>query len=221
MSTKIEEKNQEKIDRKILGAELADKVRKFYPYFLGFYFLALFISLWSKTWRSFFFWPAFHSAVVLFTLLFILVSHLRIFNYFSAHSWKGALKFFLILTRNKTQNFFSWAWRRLALVKKCDWLKVAVVVLVLVFSLFKYINPLEFLILLYGLISFLFILDSRYAAGAALVFLVSCPFFLIFKKDVLAEIFAIYAYYFLVITALTQIRELYRDNKRERAANIE
>ena len=94
-------------------------------------------------------------------------------------------------------------------------------VIILVFSLFEYFNPLEFLVLLYGLISFLFILDSRYAAGAALVFLVSCPLLSIFKKDILAETFAVYAYYFLVVTVLTQIRALRRDNQRKKGTKIE
>jgi len=206
MSAKIEEKNKEKIDQKILGAELAGKVREFYPYFLGFYFLALFISLWSKTWRSFFFWPAFHAALILFTILFILVSRRKI-------SWG--------LIRNKIREYFFWTWRKLVSVKRRDWLKVGFMVIILVFSLFEYFNPLEFLVLLYGLISFLFILDSRYAAGAALVFLVSCPLLSIFKKDILAETFAVYAYYFLVVTVLTQIRALRRDNQRKKGTKIE
>ncbi|MCL5985061.1 MAG: hypothetical protein M1371_00675 [Actinobacteria bacterium] len=41
--------------------------------------------------------------------------------------------------------------------------------------------------------------DDRYFIGLALVLLVLCPFFLIFKKEVIAERLANYAYYFLVI----------------------
>lgn len=49
--------------------------------------------------------------------------------------------------------------------------------------------------------------DNRIIALFALGFLVSCPFLLIFKKEVLAEQSAVYAYYFLVITVILQLIE--------------
>jgi len=213
MSDKIAGKNKEKIDRKLLGAELAGKVREFYPYFFGFYLLALFISLWSKIWRSFFFWPAFHGAIAVFTILFIISSRRKILSYFPVNQEKEILKVFFISARGKSRKFFFRVWLKLLSIKKRDWLKITVIVTVLVFALFKSINPLEFLILLYALISFLFVLDSRYAAGVAIAFLIFCPFLLTFKKDILAQSAAVYAYYFLVITVLTQMRELARDKK--------
>jgi hypothetical protein len=102
---------------------------------------------------------------------------------------------------------------KLAGLSRRTWLKIFLIAVILIFSLFRGIYPLDFLVLFYALISFLFILDSRFAGGAALVLLASCPFLLIFKKDILAESAAVYAYYFLVITVLAQIRELKREGR--------
>ena len=48
-----------------------------------------------------------------------------------------------------------------------------------------------------------------------LVFLISCPVLLILKKDSIAETMAIYAYYFLVITVLTQFRQLKAEDRSD------
>jgi len=66
----------------------------------------------------------------------------------------------------------------------------------------------DVIIMLYLSISVLFILDSRYSASLALFFLILTPIFLSMKKDIIAEMFAVNTYYFLVIAVFTQIREL-------------
>lgn len=71
------------------------------------------------------------------------------------------------------------------------------------------------LILVYLGIAVLWGLSSRIAAAGALLFLVGCPILLIFKNDALAEIFAVYAYYLLVITVLQEIILLIKDRKKE------
>lgn len=214
-----------RIDFKILWEELREKIREFYPYFFGFYLLSLVVSIFSKTWRSFFYWPAFHGSVFFFTLLFVLTfkfdlrfrRRLRIrdlrFNDFKFVGFtknsarKAGLLFYkyLVFIKNRLFSF-----------SRGTWVRITIIIVVLSFSLFKEIGVLDFLVLFYALISFLFILNSRYSAGAALILLASCPFLLILKKDLWAESAAIYAYYFLVITILTQIREL----KKEKNASI-
>ncbi len=63
-------------------------------------------------------------------------------------------------------------------------------------------------------LSFLFYgWESRIIAVLALLALISCPFLLIYKRDVLAEQMAIYAYYFLVMTVILQIVDLKRHPK--------
>lgn len=215
-------KTKNKIDLKILKAELVSMIREFYPYFLGFYILALLISLWSRTWQSFFYWPAFHGAIIFFTILFISSFIRSIINFFIVNSREKILKILFSLIRGGLRKSFFWIRRKLRSIKRRDWLKVFVIVVVLAGALFRDIDPFEFLILLYALISFLFILNSRWSAGIALVFLIICPVSLILKeRTALAETFAIYAYYFLIIAVLTQIRELWRENKRKITANIE
>ena len=66
------------------------------------------------------------------------------------------------------------------------------------------------LILIYFGVSIVWKLTSSIAASFALFFLASCPILLIFKNNDLAETFAIYAYYFLVITVANEILSLNR-----------
>jgi len=70
------------------------------------------------------------------------------------------------------------------------------------------------LILIYLGISMLWGLSSRIAAAGALLFLAGCPVLLILKNDALAEIFAVYAYYLLVVTVLQEIVLLIKDRKK-------
>lgn len=61
------------------------------------------------------------------------------------------------------------------------------------------------LILAYFGISLIWSVSSRIAAFLALLFLASCPILLSFKKGDLAETFAVYAFYFLVITVFQEL----------------
>ncbi|MDP2944307.1 MAG: hypothetical protein Q8N57_01875 [bacterium] len=235
---------KEKIDLKILWEELREKIREFYPYFFGFYLLSLVVSIFSKTWRSFFYWPAFHGALIIFTILFLLTFKLNWRPNFKLNLnlknlkprlnlkenyllWRAiflkVFKLTIILVREffriigrLAENYFLFIKKKISAVSRRSWLKIVIIAAILIFALFKGIGVLDFLVLFYALISFLFVLDSRAAAGLALILLASCPFLLIFKKDILAESVAIYAYYFLIITVLTQIREL----KKEKNASI-
>lgn len=90
-------------------------------------------------------------------------------------------------------------------------IKIGFLAIILIFLLFRQMNPINFLVLAYALVSVLFILESRIAAVIALLFLISCPILLIFKKMPIAETTAVYAYYFLIIAVVTQIREYWRE----------
>ena len=196
-----------KINLKILLAEIRGKIREFYPYFIGFYILSLVVAYFSKTWSGFFYWPAFHGSVGFYTLLFVLTFEV---NFRLNYNFQvvGLVKNSARQARDQFHSYYVFIYSKLAGLSLRTWLKILFIGLVLIFSLFKGIEVLDFLVLFYALISFLFILDSRVSAGLALVFLASCPLLLIFKQDVFAESAAVYAYYFLVITVLTQIREM-------------
>ncbi|MCG2809547.1 MAG: hypothetical protein L6275_04395 [Candidatus Portnoybacteria bacterium] len=94
--------------------------------------------------------------------------------------------------------------------------KMKLILLATIFALF-----LNFVSLTAGcfwtlLAAFLFYRwDSRILAGSVLLCLASCPFLLMFKKDDIAEIMAIYAYYFLVMTVVLQIAEYRKEGKNE------
>ncbi len=84
----------------------------------------------------------------------------------------------------------------------------------IVYIYFPYTTLSGYSLLLYALISIFYVLDSRISATIALLYLVSCPFFLYRKQDLIAEEMATKAYYFLVITVITQIRELKFKNQK-------
>jgi hypothetical protein len=92
-----------------------------------------------------------------------------------------------------------------------NFLKVWVILVVLIYAYQSHLGMFDLAILAYGLISVIFILDSRLAASAALGGLILCPLLLFRKEDALAEKVATKVYYFLVITVATQIRELKKE----------
>jgi hypothetical protein len=122
------------------------------------------------------------------------------------------------LIKNTFEAIVSFIIGKIKSLNQKDFLKIGVIISVLVYSLFKGIKVIDFFILAYGLISILFIVESRIAAVIALLCLISCPILLIYKKEAMAETMAIYAYYFLVITVLTQIREYIKEEKEENKA---
>lgn len=201
-----------RINSKILLAELKEKIRNFYPYLLGFYLLSLVTASFWKDWSRFFNWPAFHGVIILFTLLFALTFKFNV--KFKRHLMISLTKNSAHQVNKQLRQYFNLIYSQLSNLSRRTWLKIFIIALILILAIFKEIAIFDFLVLVYALISVLFILDSRYAAGMALVFLAACPFLLILKKDLWAESSAIYAYYFLVITVITQIRELKKEDKK-------
>lgn len=100
-------------------------------------------------------------------------------------------------------------WKRLS---RRGQIKIVIILSILSFALVKSMRVIDFIILAYALASILFIFKSRISAVLAMILLVGCLFFLMFKKGNIAEVLASYAYYFLVITIVTQIVEHKRDD---------
>lgn len=227
-----------KIDWKILRAELAGEIKIIYPYFLGFYLISLVLALIFKTWRSFFYWPGLNVSIIMVTILFIFSLDFPRINW--RQPMQSLVHFFVANWRRPISalaRVLIFSWRQLvwtlvrvfvllfkelllaltvvrqesSQITKRDWLKIIAISLIVIFSLTRTINVLELAVLVYGLLAFFFVLDSRLAAGLALVSLAMCPVLLFFKRDIWAESTAVYAFYFLVITVLTQIRELRHD----------
>jgi hypothetical protein len=104
---------------------------------------------------------------------------------------------------------------KLQQISSRDWLRIISIAIIMIWAWSRGLGLVDSVVLLYALVSVLFILDSRLAAGAALVLLAACPFLLLGHRDAWAETTAVYAYYFLVITVVTMIRELALDKKKK------
>lgn len=178
---KIREKNK-KIRFKIIWKFFLNYVMISYVYLLGFYISFRVLALFFKPFKKIFYWQAFDIVMVVFT--FLVLINPRFLNYF-----KGFLS-----------KLTSIHWTKLL------FLKIIIFVSILVYALFKGILFIEFIVLFYALVSVLFIIDIRISLGFALFFLVLSPLLLLWDKKHVAEISTVYAFYFLIIVVLTQIR---------------
>lgn len=206
-----------------------DNIAVFFPYIFLFYIFSLALSFIFPSFEAFFYWPAFHWCILIFGLL-TLVNYLiqggisgakhAVINFKKYTQGRGwlrmgkILKTIVVILFNTLTVLLRKLTREFKKVKKKDWIKIAIVSIVLIFALYEKVGIIESIILGYGLISFLFVVDSRIAAGMALLCLVFCPIFLIFKKEVLAETIAVYAYYFLIIAVVGQVIEYVGGVKR-------
>ncbi len=182
-----------------------------FPYLFTFYLICIFVSIFSTVWRGFFYWPAFNAGVVLFALLSL--GSGKINTLWRESAGRGGLTFKKFLA-NILVAIFIPIWKKVIFWKgkmgMFDYIKLAAMLLLLTFSLFRGIYVLDFFVLLFALVSVLFGLDSRISAGCALALLVLTPLLLVFNNNVFAESAAVYAYYFLVIAVITQIGEYFR-----------
>jgi hypothetical protein len=74
----------------------------------------------------------------------------------------------------------------------------------------------QIFIALYALISIILRLNSRYSFGAALLLLISIPFFQVIHQSGVSQNAAIYAYELLVLGTLLALIELFIDSRRKR-----
>ena len=220
----MEEKNSKTVKLVRIFKLVANDSAAVFPYLFAFYLICIFVSIFSTVWRSFFYWPAFHAGVVLFALLSLGSGKINVLQRKIAEvSKRGSVieksRTIIIngtLFFGKSLAIMLYAtvvpvWKKVLLWKRSlgisGYLKLAAMLLLLTFSRFRGIYVLDFFVLLFALVSVLFGLDSRISAGCALALLVLTPLLLVFNKNAFAETAAVYAYYFLVIAVITQIRE--------------
>jgi len=187
-------------------------IAEIYLYFLAFYFISLVLSFFFESWKLFFNWKAFQTSAIIFGILSLLSDKGKKFILSKIESLKSKGKIKFIFFKEIFVDLISFFPRK---ITKKNYLKIILIIVILIYILIKGIGVINFFILAYALISVLFIIESRLAAGIALLFLTSCPILLILKKEGMAETMAIYVYYFLVITVLTQIREYMKENREE------
>lgn len=120
---------------------------------------------------------------------------------------KTASVLFFIVVRKSLKKIIDHIVLKIRKLREIEYIKIGIIIIILGYAVNNKTDIISFLILAYALFSILFIIESRIAAGFALILLISVPFLMIAKKDIMAEQMAIYTYYFLVITVLTQIRE--------------
>ncbi|MDD5731936.1 MAG: hypothetical protein PHU42_03535 [Patescibacteria group bacterium] len=196
--------NKLKTTIKLLLTDIAE----IYPYLFLFYVISYTVSYFFPSIGLFFYWPAFHISIIVLGA-FSLMSP-KVVKLFSSARNKTLVK------GKKIKGFFSIVVMAIFLVispfvvknkllRVSNVIKAILITMIMAYAYSKNVNIYDFATILFALISVLFVIDSRISAGIAILLLITCPILMILKKDILAENVAVYAFYFLVITVLTQI----------------
>jgi hypothetical protein len=173
----------------VILKDVARNIAVVYPFVLFFYIVAIVSGHFYKPVGQIFYWPGFHGTMLFLTLVVLLSG-----------------QFSSLLSHPK--NFFGLIWSRVARLNKVDCLKIGILAVGLAIAIYLQVPVFpEGAILAYGLISFLWIITSRIAAILALAMLIVCGFSAALKFPEISNISALYAFYFLIIAVLTQIRE--------------
>ncbi|PIV47175.1 hypothetical protein COS21_01390 [bacterium (Candidatus Gribaldobacteria) CG02_land_8_20_14_3_00_41_15] len=194
------------------------QIAEVFPYVLGVYIVCLIISYFFERWKLFFNWPVFHSSVIILGVLSLLSKKGKRFLFFLIQRRLIREKFINSIVKFKLfeikpRNLVIFVFARIRKLSEISYIKIGFIIIILAYSLYKGLNLIDFLVFSYALVSIAFILESRIAAVIALLFLISCPVLLILKKAPFAEAMAVYAYYFLIITVATQLREYCRKER--------
>lgn len=116
---------------------------------------------------------------------------------------KSLCAYYLIIIKVRTKK-----------LHKTDYLKIAIVAALLIYIFWSKFEILNSIILLYALISILFIVDHRLSFGVALILSLVGAIVFLLKRQVLAELLLLYVFYFLVIGVITQIRAYFVDYRK-------
>jgi len=170
---------------------LIDRVAGFFPYFFIFYIISLSIAMLYSPLRVFFDWEAFNTSLIFLGIL-------------SLFSKKWRLNRIVKKIQDK---------RKLIINLVIILIKLIIILSFLTYAILRGIHLINFLILLFGLIAFFFRVDIILVGIISLLFLLLCPILLHFGNDELAELFALYAYYFLIIMVIVQLKNSFFDKK--------
>lgn len=198
--------------RKIIKLILND-IANAYIWLAAFYIVSVILSYFIKSLHSFFDWPAFNAIMVVFGILALVSEKGRKMFFVKGKKNKFNNSRKLFINKTSLEKIERRAYTILKNLNKKDYVKIGVIIAILFYSIIQKTNIIDFFILAYALFSILFVIKSRVAAFIALILLILIPVQLIEKKEATAEITAVYAYYFLVISVLIQIGEYYRENK--------
>lgn len=199
---------------KTIGAILND-IAGLYPYLLFFYLASCAVSYFLPLVGLFFYWPAFHIFMVVLGILSLL-SHNTVGLFVSARnkfSKSKGVKGALAMTLYFLISFFTVKNKFLNII---DVAKITVIAVLMAYAYSKNINTYDFLTILFALISVLFSINVMISAGIVIVLLIACPILLVLKESVLAEMVAVYTFYFLVIILLIQIGRYWKQENIKR-----
>ncbi len=105
------------------------------------------------------------------------------------------------------------AWKDILLRKKLQTVLLSIILSLLL------LWQLSDGIIVFTTIFFIFLLykwDIRIIVGASFIFLASCPVLVIYKRENIAELTAVYAYYFLLMVVILQVKEYLEESRKKK-----
>lgn len=99
-------------------------------------------------------------------------------------------------------------------ISKKNFIDAGIIIIAILMGVFLGWDVVE--ILIFGIFIFTILnpIPTRYLAVPALAFLILSPIFLILERELLAERFAIYCYYFLVMAVIMAVYEIRKSEKK-------
>lgn len=197
----------------IVWQEASDLVWKYYFYILGSYIILRFLSYFFISLKELIFWSAFNVFIAIFTIAFLL--NPKLYRKFNKVQIQKKVK---VNSNNKKEKEYfielpdikAFIAKKLKEVKwtKVLMAKIFIVFAILVFSLIYRVGIADLVVLIFGAIAVLFNFRIRYLIFLALGLLIAAPFLIVVDKINIAEGFAVFSYYFMIIITLLMLKEL-------------
>lgn len=106
----------------------------------------------------------------------------------------------------------------LAAGKRFNYKEIILILLSLGLGIYLGWKILEIAIFVIFVLIILRPLPSKFPAALALISLIAVPIFLVFGQENISEQMAIYAYYFLIMSVMMGIYEIWQEDKKDKAA---
>jgi len=189
-----------KISVRLVFELVLDDIARYYPFLLAFYAAALVLAVFLPSWSVAIYWPAFHGAVVILGAISLGSRRVRELG---LRKSLGGVAASLVAAAAAARR-----WRPVTNAK------LATMILGVGLGLFLGANPWETLVLIYALATILFFTaGARIAIALALALLLVCPVASWLGNNAVADQFAIFAFYFLVITVSSQSAALFKQKE--------
>ena len=190
----------------------------YFPYCLLFFIIIFSSSFYFKEVKIFFFWPGVYAGMVILSVLTIFSPSCRKYYFYfkqSARKDLGLWKSLIIGLWSLIAHAMSSAtkrvlekWNDIKLLPRKVKIKIIVIIAISASAVLMGIGLINLAILIYGLISILFVFKRKISLIVCVILLVMCSILAILNYNKWVDIVGVGAFYFLILSLLTEIRDM-------------